>query len=43
VKPADVWTIAAVILVLQFVGRVAAVIPAQRASTIEPMKALREE
>jgi putative ABC transport system permease protein len=43
VKPADVWTIAAVILVLLFVGSVAAVIPAQRASTIEPMKALREE
>ena len=43
VKPADIWTISAVVLLLLFVGSVAAVVPAQRASTIEPMKALREE
>ncbi len=43
VKPADIWTISAVVLLLLFVGSVAAVIPAQRASSIEPMKALRDE
>jgi predicted permease len=43
VNPADVWTLAAVVLLLLFVGSVAAVVPAQRAASIEPMRALREE
>jgi putative ABC transport system permease protein len=43
VKPADAWTYAGVIVVLLFVGSLAALIPARRASSVEPMVALREE
>jgi putative ABC transport system permease protein len=43
VKPADAWTLSAVVLLLLFVGSVAAVIPAQRAASVDPMKALRDE
>jgi putative ABC transport system permease protein len=43
VKPADAWTYSGVVLVLLFVGSVAALIPARRAAAVEPMAALREE
>jgi putative ABC transport system permease protein len=43
VKPADAWTYAGVVLLLLFVGGLAALIPARRASAVEPMVALREE
>jgi putative ABC transport system permease protein len=43
VKPADAWTYAGVILLLLFVGSLAALIPARRASGVEPMVALREQ
>ncbi len=43
VKPADAWTYSAVVLLLLLVGSVAALIPARRAATVEPIAALREE
>jgi predicted permease len=43
VKPADAWTYVSVILVLFVVGSLAALIPARRAASVEPMTALREE
>jgi putative ABC transport system permease protein len=43
VKPADGWTYGAVAVVLAMVGMLAALLPARRAATIEPMQALREE
>ena len=43
VKPADAWTYSAVVILLLLVGGVAALIPARRAATVEPIAALREE
>jgi putative ABC transport system permease protein len=43
VPPTDVWTYAAVVLTLSVIGLVAALLPAHRAATIEPMEALRTE
>jgi putative ABC transport system permease protein len=43
VKPADAWTYAGVVVLLLLVGALAALIPARRAATLEPMSALREE
>ncbi len=43
VKPTDIGTYFGVALVLLVVGSVASIIPAYRASTIEPMEALRED
>jgi predicted permease len=43
VKPADSWTYSGVVLLLLFVGSLAALIPARRAASVEPMAALREE
>ncbi|HEX4165080.1 MAG TPA: ABC transporter permease [Bryobacteraceae bacterium] len=43
VKPTDLWSYAGVAAALLAVGLLAAVIPAWRASTIEPVEALRTE
>lgn len=43
VQPADMWTYSGVVLLLLVVGCAAALIPAQRAATVDPMAALREE
>ena len=43
VKALDAWTYAGVVLLLVCGGFAAALLPAQRASTIGPMEALREE
>ncbi|HWE85184.1 MAG TPA: ABC transporter permease [Terracidiphilus sp.] len=43
VKPLDAWTYAAVILALALVGLLAALLPARKAASIQPMQALREE
>lgn len=43
VRPLDAWTYAAVLLALPIVGIIAALVPAHRAASIEPMQALREE
>src|ERR1700735_299535 len=43
VQPADAWTYLGVVFLLLLVGSVAALIPAPRAATVEPMTALREE
>jgi predicted permease len=43
VHPVDAWTYTAVILTLGVVGLASAVLPAQKAASIEPMQALREE
>jgi putative ABC transport system permease protein len=43
VQPADAWTYLGVVFLLLLVGSVAALIPAHRAATVEPMTALREE
>lgn len=43
VQPADGWTYGAVAVLLALVGLLAALLPARRAATIEPMQALREE
>lgn len=43
VKPADLWTYLGVVFLLLLVGSVAALVPAHRAATVEPMTALREE
>jgi len=43
VKPLDASTYIAVALVLSAIGLVAALIPARRAATIQPMQALRDE
>ena len=43
VQPLDGWTYAAVALALAFIGLVSSLVPARRASSIQPMQALREE
>jgi ABC-type antimicrobial peptide transport system permease subunit len=43
VKPLDVSTYVAVAVTLTVIGLVAAVIPARRAASIQPMQALRDE
>jgi ABC-type antimicrobial peptide transport system permease subunit len=43
VKPLDASTYIAVAVVLTAIGLIAALIPARRAATIEPMQALRDE
>jgi ABC-type lipoprotein release transport system permease subunit len=43
VKPQDPWTFAAAGLILLSVTALAGFLPAQRATRIEPVRALREE
>lgn len=43
VHPLDGWTYLAVALVLPVIGSVAAVLPARKAASIQPMQALRED
>ncbi len=43
VRPLDAWTYASVLLVLPAIGLVAALLPARRAASIQPMQALRED
>jgi predicted permease len=43
VRPLDGWTYAAVTVLLGLIGLAAALIPARKAATIQPMQALRED
>ncbi len=43
VKPLDAWTYVAVALALPVIGLTAALLPARRAASIQPMQALRED
>jgi ABC-type antimicrobial peptide transport system permease subunit len=43
VQPLDGWTYAAVVVLLLMVGILAALIPARRAASVEPIEALRDE
>jgi ABC-type antimicrobial peptide transport system permease subunit len=43
VRPLDVWTYLSVLLVLPAIGLAAALLPARRAASIQPMQALRED
>ena len=43
VRPLDVWTYVAVLVVLPGIGLIAALLPARRAASIQPMQALRED
>jgi putative ABC transport system permease protein len=43
VKPLDAWTYVVVALALPAIGLTAALVPARRAASIQPMQALREE
>jgi predicted permease len=43
VQPLDVWTYVAVALALPAIGLLAALLPARKAASIEPMQALRED
>jgi putative ABC transport system permease protein len=43
VQPLDIGTYAAVVLALAIIGLTAALLPARRAASIEPMQALRED
>jgi ABC-type antimicrobial peptide transport system permease subunit len=43
VHPLDAWTYVAVALALSTIGLAAALIPARKAASIQPMEALRED
>ncbi|HUA13676.1 MAG TPA: ABC transporter permease [Verrucomicrobiae bacterium] len=43
VRPLDVWTYVSVLLILPGIGLVAALLPARKAASIQPMQALRED
>lgn len=43
VRPLDVWTYVSVLLVLPGIGLIAALLPARKAASIQPMQALRED
>src|SRR2546421_12733937 len=43
ISPTDVATFSAVVLIVFFVAGVASLVPAMRASSVEPMQVLREE
>jgi ABC-type antimicrobial peptide transport system permease subunit len=43
VEPLDGFTYAAVVLTLALIGLAAALLPARKAASIEPMQALRED
>jgi predicted permease len=43
VKPVDAWTYAGAALALTLIGLTAAVLPARKAASIQPMEALRED
>lgn len=43
VRPLDVWTYGSVLLVLPGIGLIAALLPARKAASIQPMQALRED
>ncbi len=43
VRPLDVWTYVAVLLMLPAIGLAAALLPARKAASIQPMQALRED
>jgi ABC-type lipoprotein release transport system permease subunit len=43
VQPLDAWTYASVVLTLAIIGLAAALLPARKAASIEPMQALRED
>jgi len=43
VHPLDAWTYVAVLLALPIIGLIAALVPAHKAASIQPMQALREE
>jgi ABC-type antimicrobial peptide transport system permease subunit len=43
VRPLDIWTYVAVLIVLPAIGLIAALLPARKAASIQPMQALRED
>jgi ABC-type lipoprotein release transport system permease subunit len=43
VKPGDAWTYAAVVIGLALAAGAASLVPARRASSVDPAVALREE
>jgi ABC-type antimicrobial peptide transport system permease subunit len=43
VRPLDAWTYVAVLIALPIIGLIAALLPARRAASIQPMQALRED
>jgi ABC-type antimicrobial peptide transport system permease subunit len=43
VQPLDVWTYVSVVVALSTIGLIAALLPARKAASIEPMQALRED
>ncbi len=43
VRPLDAWTYASVMLMLPGIGLIAALLPARKAASIQPMQALRED
>jgi len=42
-SPLDAWTYCGVLLTLSLIGVIAALVPAHRAASIQPVQALREE